>query len=262
MVKNKITSDMINRRLGGGGGWQPPPDEPEGFGDAGEVESAGSGAGFMAAMFVLFLLVGGGTFYFAGSGLSLDNISLNNIQTAFAGDEDFVSASGAECDKLWVENARNDPAISCYLTTNVSRLCDPRERAHLAGKFKTYKHQSTVFETQIVLTGLRTSIALQNQMGGQAQGMFTSLDNQINGKGTKKDLQAVEKWTNSLENIQDHNLDAAFALKKVPDSSIVQMIRTLGESGYMTKWDFGWWTDSTVARAFDRLEVKESSCRG
>ena len=54
--------------------------------------------------------------------------------------------------------------------------------------------------------------------------MFTSLDNQIYGKGTKKDLQAVEKWTNSLENIQDHNLDAAFALKKIPDSSIVQMI--------------------------------------
>ena len=60
-----ITSDLINRRLGGGG--QKTFYEPElSAADDGLSEGSSMSAGFVVKMFVLFLAVGGGTYFFEG----------------------------------------------------------------------------------------------------------------------------------------------------------------------------------------------------
>ena len=64
-----ITSDLINRRLGGGG--QKTFYEAELPDDVGSgPESASLSGGFMITMLVLFLVVGGGTYFVAGSDYS------------------------------------------------------------------------------------------------------------------------------------------------------------------------------------------------
>ena len=60
-----ISSDLINRRLGGGG--QKNFYEPElQVGDDGQSEGSGMSAGFIVKLLVLFVTVGGGTYFFEG----------------------------------------------------------------------------------------------------------------------------------------------------------------------------------------------------
>lgn len=72
-----ISSDLINRRLGGAG--QKTFYEPEvELADAEFEPSEGLGlsAGFMVKMVVLFVAVGGGTFFFDASGFSWYDVKL------------------------------------------------------------------------------------------------------------------------------------------------------------------------------------------
>ena len=60
-----ISSDLINRRLGGGGQKTfYEPDLPEI--DDGQSEGSSLSAGFMVKMLLLFVAVGGGTYFVAG----------------------------------------------------------------------------------------------------------------------------------------------------------------------------------------------------
>lgn len=62
---NSISSDLINRRLGGGG--QKSFYEPDLLAvDDGQSEGSGMSAGFVVKMLVLFVTVGGGTYFFEG----------------------------------------------------------------------------------------------------------------------------------------------------------------------------------------------------
>ena len=72
---------MISRRLGGAA--QRTVYEADPIEDVVEVaESSGSSAGFVVLMLVLFLAVGGGTYFFADSDISLYEIKLaiRNLQ--------------------------------------------------------------------------------------------------------------------------------------------------------------------------------------
>ncbi len=60
-----ISSDLINRRLGGGG--QKNFYEPDFQAvDDGQPEGSGMSAGFIIKLLVLFVTVGGGTYFFEG----------------------------------------------------------------------------------------------------------------------------------------------------------------------------------------------------
>ncbi len=73
-----ISSDLINRRLGGGGQktFYEPEAELPGAGDDDESEGSGLSAGFMMMMLILFVAVGGGTFFFDDLGFSWYEVKL------------------------------------------------------------------------------------------------------------------------------------------------------------------------------------------
>jgi hypothetical protein len=73
-----ISSDLINRRLGGGGQktFYEPEAEVPGAGDDDESEGSGLSAGFIMMMLILFVAVGGGTFFFDGLGISWYDVKL------------------------------------------------------------------------------------------------------------------------------------------------------------------------------------------
>ena len=72
-----ISSELINRRLGGGGqkAFYEPEIELAGAEDN-QSEGFGMSAGFMVKMVVLFVAVGGGTFFFDGTDLSWYDVKL------------------------------------------------------------------------------------------------------------------------------------------------------------------------------------------
>lgn len=72
-----ISSDLINRRLGGGGQkafYEPEAELPDAYYN--ESEGSGLSAGFIVKMVVLFVAVGGGTFFFDGLGFSWYDVKL------------------------------------------------------------------------------------------------------------------------------------------------------------------------------------------
>jgi hypothetical protein len=73
-----ISSDLINHRLGGGGRktfYEPEAELADAVGDD-ESEGSGLSAGFMTMILILFLAVGGGTFYFDDLGFSWYEVKL------------------------------------------------------------------------------------------------------------------------------------------------------------------------------------------
>ena len=73
-----ISSDLINRRLGGSGQktfYEPEAERPA-AGDDDESEGSSLSTGFMVKMVVLFVAVGGGTFFFDGLGISWYDVKL------------------------------------------------------------------------------------------------------------------------------------------------------------------------------------------
>ena len=72
-----ISSDLINRRLGRGGQktfYEPDVEQPDGDDD--QSEGSGLSAGFIVKMVVLFVAVGGGTYFFDASGFSWYEVKL------------------------------------------------------------------------------------------------------------------------------------------------------------------------------------------
>jgi hypothetical protein len=72
-----ISSDLINRRLGGGGQkafYEPEAELPNA--DEDQSESSGLSAAFMVKMAVLFVAVGGGTYFFDDLGFSWYDVKL------------------------------------------------------------------------------------------------------------------------------------------------------------------------------------------
>lgn len=72
-----ISSDLINRRLGGAGQktFYEPDAELVGVDDE-QSEGLGLSAGFIVKMVVLFVAVGGGTYFFDASGFSWYDVKL------------------------------------------------------------------------------------------------------------------------------------------------------------------------------------------
>jgi len=77
MSNSTISSDLINRRLGGSGqkAFYEPEIELAGA-DDNQTEDFGMSAGFIVKMVVLFVAVGGGTFFFDASGFSWYDVKL------------------------------------------------------------------------------------------------------------------------------------------------------------------------------------------
>src|SRR5688572_11883989 len=92
-------------------------------------------AGFIATAVALFVAVGSGTFFYLNGGLELPQLSFGSAEDEPA----YVSSVDKKCGKGWEKDLPNVDQMHCYLTSSTTRLCDPKERAHLVatiGRFE------------------------------------------------------------------------------------------------------------------------------
>ena len=61
----------------------------------------------------------------------------------------YVSRVAAVCDVGWKDDRLNRDQIHCYMTRDVARLCNPRERLALVDKLRAYQTASDGMEAAI-----------------------------------------------------------------------------------------------------------------
>lgn len=173
-----------------------------------------------------------GTFYLPGGW---------SLPTPLWGDAP-VSILASKCERLWLDDARNDPAMTCYMTSQPDRLCRASEREHLVWMASRYQKARSTFEGK-----------LWGYVLGVQRGMVSG------GKeGIEKTYMRV-----SAEQAAKLKKDETFVkAMKMPtrlDSELTAMMRRLAEKGYVAADDFGWGAPAWVEEAFEaELKVKAS----
>jgi hypothetical protein len=167
-------------------------------------------------------------------------------------EEVLVSAADGTCAQLWVNGARNDPALLCYLSHDVERLCKTSEKMHLAYTMKRYLSDKTDFEDKLRRFTLSVPATLN------AEGPIFKAD------GSPEDpmLEFNRVARQKAEELKAQGFDKALKLDSALDKDIQAMIWKLGERGLIQKSDFGWSPGYLVESAFqnhDNVPVRTCS---
>jgi hypothetical protein len=260
LAKNRLDSDFINQRLGGGS--RSPVQRRAAAISAADDNQGGITPGFLAAVLALCAAVGGGTFYLAGSGGTLTDI-MNGTTGSF------TSAVDGACKKMWVANGRNTPALNCYLTTNVARLCNPREKKHLAQVIRSYRNDVIAFNSQMMLGGFKAvAIARSSESMENMKIMSQSVAKQQNNQNYEMSAAETQafadhaKMVGKMEEVaRTPAIMNSLGTEQISEKEIAKKIRRLAASGYVSKGDFGWFPDDLVAAAFNNIKVTGSPCK-
>jgi hypothetical protein len=259
LAKNKLNSDFINQRLGGGSRQS---FQPRAAAQSAADEDDAMSPGFIVGLLVLCLAVGGGTFYLAGSGGTLEDV-MNGTTGPF------ISAADGACKSKWVPNGRNTPALVCYLSTNISRFCDPREKKHMATIMRSYRNNRVAHDAQMMAAGFKAvSIARSGESMQNIQTMSQSISKQQNNEGyelSAAENKAFEDHAKMVkrmeESVRTSGIMGSMGLNHISDEALAKKIRRLGTSGYLAKGDFGWFPDEIVSAAFKDIKVTGSACK-
>jgi hypothetical protein len=145
-----------------------------------------------------------------------------------------VSRADGTCKQKWVDNARNDMALKCYLSVDVMRLCDPAERAHMAWLVSQYEQHEDNYEETLL------SLLVQVQLGYAA------------ASATEKDpfsaLNTAQR--NAAESIMTPEFRKAVKLPTLLDKEVTELFRKVYRKGLLKRDDLNWSIPHSVERAF------------
>ena len=271
MSKGGISLNDINARLGAQNSRRR--DDYDDFDSKSPAQNYGAqdddsekmSTGFIATMVAAFLAIGGGTFLFAGGGMSMPKLNFSNTW----GGEEYVSRVDANCKPLWVPSARNDAALACYLTTNIKRLCDSNEVAHLAKIMKRYRMDIDTRQASAMVGGLRMglegsklSAEFMTDMAKSGAVIIPKTKAQA-AKNEELMMDAGMKLAGKMANLEKSlsSLINTSGSSRIDPKVLAGYIRNIAEKGYMAKWDFGWLADPLVDAGFANAKpAQEPKC--
>ncbi len=129
------------------------------------------------------------------------------------------STADATCKGLWVQGARNDMALRCYATTNISRFCDPQERAHFGWLVARYVQDERAFNQTLLAIIPVLALAQAKQMQGAA---------------------GSRALPPQLQDLRDSGFEKAFRLPVLRDVEVTALIKNLADKGYVHRNDLAW----------------------
>ncbi len=169
----------------------------------------------------------------------------------------FVSKADPICAQYWVSPGWNDEAMICYMVEQVDRLCDPRERLHLAAKVQLYRTESERLKGKVIRE------AVLNQKDRFAE-IKAEVDNF--GKNTSKPRKVEKKKPRKYGKNYTVEESVAMFQQKVmnPDAryqntELSDHLRVIFAKGYMKPWEFGTIKDRIVRDAMDGVESPATS---
>ena len=160
-----------------------------------------------------------------------------------------VSVLASKCERLWIDEARNDPALECYLTSQRDRLCRESEKDHLIWFVSRYEQGKSAYDAK-----------LWSYLFGVQKGMWKPGQKDKDGKSedTLKQYSRVSR-EQALRLKADEAFVKAMKIRTLTDMQLTVMLRRLAEKGYVTSGDFGWSQPYWVEDAFaGKLKVTPS----
>jgi hypothetical protein len=227
VAKNRIASGQIEKRLGRSGGSSGDPDDPR-SGDA-----SSSGNTLFASMFVVIVIVGAGALAASDRAADFRRVVWEDIMGPPP--DNYQSRVAQTCDKGWKDDRFNRDQIHCYMTQDVARLCDPRERRALADKLLAYQAAMNRSDGRVGAVALQM---IGNTGGVLAMGMAEarSRDPNLSEKERAaqfdKTLGMSHDIMSPMAQIVQDNINTA--TKEV----LVADVKSLVEDGYLASADF------------------------
>lgn len=167
-----------------------------------------------------------------------------SVMPTFEWGEPPKSIRASKCDRLWVDEARNDPAIECYLTSQTDRLCRPTEKEHLLWLISRYERDKAKFNAKLL------GYVVNVQMGMAKPDNGTGVDDVL-----KKHARVSREEAQKLK--QDEAFVKAMKMRSLIDTELTALLRKLAAKGYIKEDDFGWRSPDWVMEAFGKsLDVK------
>jgi hypothetical protein len=166
----------------------------------------------------------------------------------------FTSVTDPLCSKYWVKHAQNDPALRCYLTTDIARLCNFNERLHLAHTVRRYRWDAAMLAINTVIAAVKPltmPAATAKQMQQAQEGLSAQINGRPDPNGGMSALRAItEKRMDNIAKARPATLDAALEVEVLAQDELLDPLRTIARAGLMKRGDFGWAPGRLVDEAF------------
>jgi hypothetical protein len=176
---------------------------------------------------------------------------MNTISRGFSGTlmSDPVSSVDAKCKPLWLEIARNDLSLKCYMTSDLGRLCKKAERQHLAWLVDEYVEAQDRFDRTLMAYVFRVGINFNTSAAGE-----------------KDSLQALAKAQHkSAKEIVTPELKKAMQMDTLLDREVRALFERPFKKGLLVREDLTFRVTDPIEEAFELTDgaypPKLSACR-
>ena len=258
MAKNRIGSGDIERRLGrtsSSGGSSRGPDDPR------SDDGSSNGNVLFGFAFAIILVVGSGALAASDAGAGFRQAFWEEVMGP-PPEPVYQSRVAPICEKGWQDVRDNADQIHCYMTTDVGRLCDPRERRAMADKLVAYQladdrligSAATTFLTGYAKSGPADAV----KMGmAEAKSRDPNLSEQERAEQLNKVSGMAQRFNAPTMQVLEEG-----SKNSVGIVTILHDVRDLAEQGYLSASDFTAKMPKTVKDGIaEAHSISPSPCR-
>ena len=255
MANNRIGSGEIQKRFGRAPSSGSSPRRPDGP-PSGGVSSSGNT--LFAFAFVVTLIAGTGAL--VGSDRAAD--FRHAVWDGLMGPPPqpaYQSQVASVCDEGWKDDRENRDQVHCYMTTDVERLCDPRERRALADKLRAYQVASDRAIGRVAAAVLHSSGKPNVMEMGMAEAR--SRDPNLSEEERAAQMTKVTGMAHDYLAPTQKPLEEGFT-NKHGIVTILNDVKSLAEQGYLAASDFPTTTPKIVKEGLAAAHsIAASSCK-
>ena len=255
MANNRIGSGQIEKRLGRAPSSGSSPRGPD---DPSSRDVSSSGNTLFASAFVVILIAGTGALVASDRAADFRQAVWDDIMGP-PPEPAYQSRVASVCDKGWQDDRDNRDQVHCYMTTDVERLCDPRERRALADKLVAYQiaYDRLIGRAAVsFLQGNSRSNAMEIGMAG-AKSRDPNLSEEERTAQLKKVTDMAQDFNAPTEKVLEEG-----SANKHGIVTILNDVKSLAEQGYLAASDFPTTTPKIVKEGLAAAHsIAASSCK-
>jgi len=196
-----------------------------------QQESSGGNVLFVSLL-GLVIAIGAGAFLASGAGAGVRQALLADFTDK--PEEVYLSRVAKTCDRGWKDDRINRDQIHCYMTEQVSRLCDPRERRALIDKLLAYQAAEDRVDGRLL--GASVGVAINPNV--MAMGMAEAKSHDPNLTPDQRAAQMNDVMGMASDVMSPANKIIADNVNEISSATAVDDVKTLAERGYLKAEDF------------------------
>lgn len=209
----------------------------------------------MIAMGVAFVGCFAGASYIWGNGTPAPIATAQ--QKAPPKQQAFVSKLDRQCGSTWKSSSSNIDELHCYMTTNITRLCDPRERAHMMETITRFEKDYASYDMRFKAAAMQTAAsAFGNSM------QLGMMDAQMHRAATEE--EKLERMGQIMERVGDIMAPAHNVMTEKRNRrklhELTPALSALVTDGYVSAKDFKGRQSQWMREAFSKARAPSKSC--